>query len=126
MVDVFIGDPNAMGNSATAIIRFKEGGYISHNSGSYWIIDLIWGMSLGIDKNRPEGVSLARLISEIKPFLPPISLEDYPEIRSLLFTLLIRYVDVDVLVARVDSALNQAHYAGRRELQNQVRDLFVS
>jgi hypothetical protein len=125
MIDVFIGDPNAMGNIATAIIQFKDGGHILENKGSYWILDLIWGMSFAIDKSCPSAELLTELISEV-PTYATISLENSPEIRKLLLTLLIRNADVDVLVARVDSALNQAHYAGRCQLQKEVRDLFLS
>jgi len=125
MTDLFIGNPDTKGNSSTIIINFTEGGHISENKGSYWILDLIWGMSFAIDKSCPSAELLTELISEV-PTYATISLENSPEIRKLLLTLLIRNVDVDILVARVDNALNQAHYAGRCQLQKEVRDLFLS
>ena len=125
MIDLFIGNPDTKGNSFTVIINFTEGGHIAENKGSYLIVDLIWGMSFGIDKSCPSAELLTELISEV-PTYATISLENYPEIRNLLLTLLIRNADVDVLVARVDNALNEAHYAGRCQLQKEVRDLFIS
>lgn len=123
MNDVIIGDPANRGNSAVLLFNFENGGHVSDNSGSYWIVELIWGLGLCIDKTSEEGCMFGKTFEGVERGATISLREEYPFVKDRLIALLISNLEPLVLVDIIDRKLTEAFYEGRRSLRIDIKRL---
>lgn len=123
MNDVIIGNPANRGNSAVLLFSFENGGHVSDNSGSYWVVDLIWGLGLCIDKTSEEGLMFGKAFEGVERGATISLREEYPFIKDRLIALLISNLEPLVLVDTIDRRLTEAYHEGRRSFKIDIKRL---
>lgn len=114
--DVIIGKGNKL-NSAVRVFSIEGEHGISHNNVSYWISDLVLGLSITIFKYTEIGERLTKMIRDKK---------STEEIIHWLNKVALSRMDPDKIIARIEQEKKKSFRAGQvsrsREFQKLLED----